>query len=168
MHRPRSTALIVLTAALLFSGAPSAVAEEGVTIDPGSPSGTEYQLPLQRAREEAAGSGSSGLSGSSSGGTQSGSASGASSEPPLFGVGVAKRTKSGGGTAAGAGTSKASGRASRGEGPAPHLSATRTEQLAAAGGSEGGATLTLLSGAAIVVVLGGLAGVILRGRRSGL
>lgn len=167
MPRPRITALVVLTVALQLTGAPAAFAEEGVTIDPASPSGTEYQLPVQRAREEAAGSGSSDLSDSPPASTPSGSGSGASSEPPLFGVGIVKRTKVGG-APAGDGTDKPAGQVGQDGKGGPPISATRKEQLAVAAGSGGGATLTLLGGAGMVVVLGGLAGVILRGRRTGL
>jgi hypothetical protein len=46
----------------------------GVHIDPGSPAGKQYQIPIPAARQETSGA--------------TGSGSGASANPPLFGVGV--------------------------------------------------------------------------------
>lgn len=44
----------MLAACLLLSWAPAAPAQEdGVTVDPDSPSGQEYAIPLQDAREKA-------------------------------------------------------------------------------------------------------------------
>jgi hypothetical protein len=53
----------------------------GVHVDPSSPAGTEYQLPTDRAREQAGG-----------GGGSKGSPGGAAGEAPLFGAGVEDRT----------------------------------------------------------------------------
>ena len=66
-----------LTALLLaLTAAPAAGAQEGVFVDPDSPAGTEYALPLERARGEAA---------PDAGGREGG---GGGSEQPLFGVGI--------------------------------------------------------------------------------
>ena len=66
-----------LTALLLaLTAAPAAGAQEGVFVDPDSPAGTEYALPLDRARGEAA---------PDAGGREGG---GDGSEQPLFGVGI--------------------------------------------------------------------------------
>ena len=64
--------------------APAAAAQDlRPRVDPDSPAGTEYQLPTERAREQAgAGGGSSGASSASSHGTR---------EAPLFGAGVEDR-----------------------------------------------------------------------------
>jgi hypothetical protein len=70
----RKTALIVLLLAL--TAAPAADAQEGAFVDPDSPAGTEYALPLERARGEAA---------PETGGREGG---GGRSEQPLFGVGI--------------------------------------------------------------------------------
>ena len=63
---------LVLPSILLAALLPSAAAakdEPGVHVDPGSPSGKEYAIPLEGARRDASGGGSSsGSSGGSSGG----------------------------------------------------------------------------------------------------
>lgn len=53
----------------------------GVHVDPSSPAGTEYQLPTDRAREQAGASGEA-----------KGAPGGAGGEAPLFGAGVEDKT----------------------------------------------------------------------------
>jgi hypothetical protein len=64
--------LIPLIAALLAVSLPAVATaqDDGVTVDPDSPTGKEYAIPLERARQEAAG------------------ARGSGAETPLFGEGV--------------------------------------------------------------------------------
>jgi hypothetical protein len=60
-------------------------------VDPGSPAGKEYALPLERARREAAGGG----------GDLSSSGSGKSGGSQLFGEGIKKKGRAGGQSAGG-------------------------------------------------------------------
>jgi hypothetical protein len=71
---------LLLVLALGMPG-PAAARGAGVQVDPSSPAGTEYQLPTDRAREQAGGSGGS-----------TGASSGAAGEAPLFGAGVEDKT----------------------------------------------------------------------------
>lgn len=77
--RWRATGFAIACALLAASAAP-ATAQERVQLDPDSPAGVEYQLPLDRARLEAAPS--RGASRPSSGGD-------GGSGVPLFGAGIA-------------------------------------------------------------------------------
>ena len=56
--------------------------DDGVFVDPDSPAGTEYAVPLEQARQEATGTSGAG-------------AAGISGDQPLFGVGI-ERSSSGG------------------------------------------------------------------------
>ena len=80
--------------------APAAMAAGDAIIDPNSPAGTEYDLPLDRARDETSGSvgrrgsgsrGSGSASGLLAGGGGNAGAAGstAGGRAPLFGVGIA-------------------------------------------------------------------------------
>lgn len=75
MRTPARAAVLALLCLAL--GAPGAYAqdEDGVHVDPDSPSGQEYEIPLESARRGAA-------SGDSTGGSSS------ADSPPLFGDGV--------------------------------------------------------------------------------
>src|SRR5687767_11216329 len=71
-----------LAIALALAAPAPGVAQSGdPQVDPDSPAGTEYELPLDRAREEAGG-----------GGGASGSSDGTAGEAPLFGQGVESRS----------------------------------------------------------------------------
>jgi hypothetical protein len=70
-----------VTAAL--AAPPGASAQEGLTVDPDSPAGKEYVIPLDQARRDAVGDRSSVPVGRSS--------VPSSGEPPLFGVGVGRQ-----------------------------------------------------------------------------
>src|SRR4051812_14956644 len=106
--RRKITALAV--GAVAISGglpAGASAAEPGFTVDPQSPAGVEYQIPLDSARGQGGGGtghghhGGGGLGGSSGGGTSSGGGAsgggGGSSASPssnLFGAGIAPATRS--------------------------------------------------------------------------
>ena len=67
---------------------PASSPGNGVTVDPGSPSGKEYAIPIDTARREAAGGSAPGP-----GSTGSGPTSGTPAAP-LFGVGVGRSARS--------------------------------------------------------------------------
>jgi hypothetical protein len=152
---------------LLLSAAPLAHAQEpGLHVDPGSPSGTEYRIPLDQARNDASGGG-----GSQAGG--GGSSSGGSSGSPLFGEGVG----SGGSNAgSGGGSGSRSGGSGHGGSARPGKSggAIGTKLLpsaaldkVASNPTVGPETALLVGGiAAAVLLAGGLLGLLLRRRGS--
>ena len=74
MIRTAFTALLLAVTA----AAPGAAQEDGVFVDPDSPAGKEYAIPLEQARRDAAGGG----------GAERVGGSGASGGQPLFGVGI--------------------------------------------------------------------------------
>ena len=95
--------LVMLAAWLLVpASAPAQNDPNGVHVDPNSPSGTEYDIPVERARREAQGTAKNGAS------RDSGSA-------PLFGAGI-KAKKSDGSSAAASGAGGSSGGGSAGGG----------------------------------------------------
>jgi hypothetical protein len=145
------------TAALAVAASGNAQAQsDDPQVDPNSPAGTEYQLPLDRAREEAGG-------GRGGGGTRG---SGGSRQAALFGEGVEPRRPVGtgassSGTGAGsstqtAGASEAQEQDSAGSAPAT----VRAQAPAPDGGGSG--LLAVGAGAVGVLVLGGRAGVLWR------
>jgi hypothetical protein len=154
-----SGAVMALTAA---TGA--GAQEPGVHIDPGSPTGKEYAVPLSQARGDAApshrrngsasnpaGGGSSG--GSSSGGSSSGgSSSGGSSFSDVpFGQGI-------GTTAAGRPRTPHSARRASGRSERSHGGASRSRALPAASDLDGGAGTGTPVILAIVVLAAGVLG----------
>ena len=143
---------------------PAAAAEDEIFVDPGSPSGKEYALPIDSARRQAAREAERGTAGR----TQ---------RPPLFGEGVdvAPSGSARGGQGAGAGGgggggSTASGRSAR------ELREQRSEPAEAgtpalqaqAGTPDGGVgALAIIGGASVaVLLLGGGIGLLLRRRAS--
>src|SRR5690242_1703421 len=110
--RRKITALAVGTLAL-SGGIPAgaSAAEPGFTVDPQSPAGVEYQIPLDNARGQGGGShgggshngggnigGTSGGGGSNGGGGAAGGTGGSGSSGPssnLFGAGITPATGSG-------------------------------------------------------------------------
>jgi hypothetical protein len=98
----RLLAVLVAGAAATGIGAPvAAAAEPGVHVDPGSPAGKEYALPVDQARHDAGGAATGGGSGSG-GGPSSGS--GSTGGGALFGAGVrpsGQRPGTGGSTTGG-------------------------------------------------------------------
>jgi hypothetical protein len=126
--------ILIVTCALALPAA--AAAQERPKLDPDSPAGVEYQLPLDRAREEAAGEAKGGP--------------GEGKRAPLFGSGVTKP----GSRSAGGGSGEAAGDDSPGEAPAKKMRATTASE----GGS--GASVPLI--AAAVLIVGGALGLGLR------
>lgn len=207
--------LVILAAWLVVpASAPAQNDPNGVQIDPNSPSGTEYDIPVERARREAQGStkkgasrdngsaplfgsgikakkkrGSDGSSaagsgaGGSSGGGSSGGGSGAGGSSAGSGTTTATSdpTGAGGASAATGSTPNAKGGSGAGDGktvdsvasaatvPAGDAAAAgNAQKVAAEAGNPGGGSGTTLaiSGALVVVLLGGLAGWLLRRRPS--
>jgi len=129
-------------------------------VDPGSPAGTEYQLPVDRAREEAGG-GAGGDRGP--GGSQD---DGAGAGPPLFGAGVEADQKQ---KQTGSGSNKSgtdNDPATVGEVERDLGTATpETVRAQAPAPDHGGSGLVAIGGgAAGVLLLGGLAGLAWRRR----
>jgi hypothetical protein len=146
---------IAIIAVLLgLTLAPSAGAQEpGVFVDPDSPAGKEYAIPLEQARREAAGGAS---------GREGGGDAGGSGAQPLFGVGIERSTRAAGGEDAGAATSGGGGdgsirganRQSRGPAPgagdmAPNTGSSAAIEAAARDGSD-----ALLTAGIVAAVLG--------------
>lgn len=143
--------------ALLVPSQQQAIAK-GVFFDPDSPAGKEYALPLDQARDEAAGIGKSdGPSGK---------------RAPLFGEGVSGRgsgpgpSASGGGTGGRSGADRSktpagSGGRGQGQGPQPlHPPTTAAAAISSADGHYALSSAVLWIAA--IVVLGGIAGLVLR------
>ena len=102
----RRTISALAAGAGLAIGATPAVAapEPGFTVDPQSPAGVEYQIPLDHARNQGGGHGNhsvalGGGGSSSSGGGGSSGGSGGGSAAPLFGSGITPATGSSSGKA---------------------------------------------------------------------
>lgn len=152
----RHVALVACGATLLV---PGPVAAQDEVVDPDSPTGKEYKIPLEGARRDAA----------SSTGGKAPSAGTATEPAPLFGEGIVANAKgskttsganpaSGTGSEAGSPEADADDPARGGAGPAPATSTT---------GAPAGGTSTLLligGGGGLVLLVGVLAGVALRGR----
>jgi hypothetical protein len=137
--------------------APAAVAaDDEIFVDPGSPSGKEYALPVDSARKQAAG------------GTQG--AKDRTSTTPLFGEGVDAATpKAGTGKASAAGAKAGAGDAGGGSAGAPPArvatAAPRTLKAQAAAPDGGIGTAAIIGGvSAGVLLLGAVIGVLLRRR----
>lgn len=113
--------------------------QEQARPDPDSPAGVEYQLPLDQAREDAAGEGTSGP--------------GRRGPPPSFGSGISE----GGHSSPTADTSSEGGSATRERKPEATL-AGRTGQPAAPVASQGGSggAIVALIVAAVMIAGGGL------------
>ena len=83
----RAFVLTACLAVLAAAPAPAGAVEPGVHVDPGSPAGKEYALPLEQARREAAGG---------AGGEVSSSNSAQRGRSKLFGEGIKKKAGGGG------------------------------------------------------------------------
>jgi hypothetical protein len=148
MKRPVLTCLCALALA-----APAQAQDPQV--DPDSPAGTEYQLPVDRAREQAGSRGSRG----------SRRAGGAAAEAPLFGEGVEgspRRAPEKRGAGGSARTPTTTGR----QQPELGTSAPDTVQAQAQAPEGGGSGLVAIGVAAGVLLIGGLAGLAWRRRTS--
>ena len=134
--------LLIVTCALWLPAV--AAGQESPRLDPDSPAGVEYQLPLDRAREDAAGEGKG--------------KSGEGKSPPLFGSGVtepeAKPPTASGASSDGSGS--AAGERSPGEAPARKTAKTVPAT------SEGGAGASVSLIAAAVLIVGGALGLGMR------
>lgn len=142
--------------------APAFAQSDAPRVDPDSPAGIEYELPIDRAREDAVGGGAGGSSGRSAGGSSRATAG----ESPLFGEGVT-RSASGSVAKGGSGSGKALPKTSATtaepfEGAAPGSATVRAQTPSPDSG--GGELLTLAAGAGGVLLLGGLAGLLWRRR----
>jgi hypothetical protein len=147
---------LVLPGLLLAAFLPSAAVakdEPGVHVDPGSPSGKEYAIPLEGARRDASGGGSSS-------GSSGGSSGGGAAKAPLFGEGItpAGGSQSGGGSGNGSG-----GSAPKGGKKASAVEQTARSTLASAPAAGSGDS-TAQTGAIglAVLLLGGALGLLLR------
>jgi hypothetical protein len=154
---------IGLLVGLCLLPAPAALAQTpGLHVDPNSPTGKEYAIPLDHARNSASGGGSQ---------AQPSNSGGSDSSSPLFGVGVGGGGGSGNGGSGGSGGS-GSGGAKPGAKPGSKSGARSTPLLptgireASASPSAGVGTPLMVAGiAAAVVLAGALFGLILRRRR---
>ena len=146
---PRRALAAVIAAALALAAPPAAVAQDdGVFVDPDSPTGAEYDIPLERARRDAT------------------SDPGAREQPsrsrtgPLFGEGIS--APAGAKPRPGANARAAAGRREQ------DLPASVEAAVIRPGGPEGGASSALLIGGAglLVLALGAGGGVLLRRARA--
>jgi hypothetical protein len=145
----------------------------GVHVDPGSPSGHEYVIPISGARGETSGGAGSppvGGTGNPPGGGPGNPPGATAASPPLFGVGVtpsssssAARGSSSGGRRSGAG-SRLSHNSARPHGRDLVGAASLSHGLTPASAGTGGpsAWLILLGGAALVLLVGGGGGFAIR------
>ena len=132
---------------------------DGVHVDPDSPAGKEYALPLDSARREA----TPGVGGSN---------------PPLFGAGISPAggsSREGGPTeqkqgrdAPGIGNASGDGNASEGDASGGRPTASGVPGAAAVGDGGGGFSAALMTALVVVAVLvtGGAIGLVLRQTRS--
>jgi hypothetical protein len=162
--------LIHLVVACALVAPSAAAAQEPVQVDPDSPAGVEYKLPLEQARRDAGGSGG--------GGGSPGSGGGSAGPAPLFGAGISaagsQSDGSGGAGATGGDGNRADGEQSRdggggeavaGEGSTAGPGAGESAPSAGTTADEdgGGSTGLILGGIALaVVVVGGALGLALR------
>jgi hypothetical protein len=150
--------LVLAVALLTVDAAAVSAQEDGVFIDPDSPAGTEYAIPLDQARREAAGGGTT---------TQGRAENG----QPLFGAGIAPRSEAPRNEAKGAsatGDARGGGaRKPRAAGvdktPRPGSNAGASTAAVAAAAGDGGSEGLLTAGiAAAVLALGLAAGLVFR------
>jgi hypothetical protein len=146
----------------MLVGAPSALAQgDGVTVDPNSPTGKQYKLPIESAREQANPKGDGNL-------VPPGARPAGTTAAPLFGAGI---------TPASAHIASKTGRKQHaGAKSSPKASSTpmesSTSPLKAAiqnpGAPSGGvgAPLLFAGGAAVLLLLATLVGLLLRRRRT--
>lgn len=136
----------------LAVAAPAAAQDDAPKVAPDSPAGTEYQLPVDHARN--AGSGGGGASHSS----------GTPGEAPLFGAGVERTSRPATKRRPAAGDAPARTKQPPGDRTDRPASTPATIRARAAAPGGGGGLLAIGAGAAGVLLLGGLAGLALRQR----
>jgi hypothetical protein len=163
--------LIHLVVACALVAPSAAAAQEPVQVDPDSPAGVEYKLPLEQARRDAAPGADGGGVGPRSGGGSGGPA-------PLFGAGISaagsQSDGSGGAGATGGDGNRADGEQSRDDGgggaaggggsaAGPGAGESAPSAGTTADENGGGSTGLILGGIALaVVVVGGALGLALR------
>jgi hypothetical protein len=156
MHARTSELVALVALGLLVPGAGAASAQDSeVHVDPDSPAGKEYALPLDSARQDASGgSGGTGAAGQSA---------------PLFGAGVSKAAGRGGGEGSDSGGGQGDGSSSADRGGSNSgVSGGGTAQVARAvadeegGLSPGVITLLIAMGVLFVGILIGLSVRVLR------
>jgi hypothetical protein len=152
------TGPVILLACLVL--APPALAQRGVFVDPDSPAGKEYALPLEEARRHGAGGGAPGAGQPlfCAGIERAGAAAASSEAGP--GSGGAGGSGSGGGDGKARGGGEAGNGASSGAGGGDEAVQRSAAVKAAAGGSSDGLMTAAI--VALVLVTGLLAGVALR------
>ena len=147
--------------ALALTASAAAAAEDEVFVDPGSPSGKEYALPIDSARKQAAGDARNTSSGSQA--------------TPLFGEGVDRDAGSAGGSGSGHsdvdGGSRRGGASGDGGGETsspqradPDGGTPVTARAQAASPDGGSGTIAIIGAGAGVLLLGGAIGLVLRRR----
>ena len=140
---------------MVAAALPVAAQSQAPQVDPDSPAGTEYELPIDRARDQASGGRSGGSGGSSD----------AAGEAPLFGTGVERKTLGSGTEQRSGGNGPAGPTTTTGERRDPKTSTPRTIRAQATAPDDGGSGLGAMSaGAAGVLLIGGLAGLAWRRR----
>jgi hypothetical protein len=139
--------LVAAVTLLTFDAAMVSAQEDGVFIDPDSPAGTEYAIPLEQARRDAAGGGPT---------TRGRAGDG----QPLFGAGIAPRSEAKGesaiGDASGGGARKARA-AGVDKTPRPGANAGASTAAIAAAAGDGSSEGLLTAGIAAAVLALGLA-----------
>ena len=159
MHRLRPQAVAVL--ALLLLPAPAvAQQDDQVFVDPDSPTGKQYAIPLESARRQADPNGDGRLA--PPGGRPAGVA-----PAPLFGEGIATAAKANGANKSSKQKRSAASKPEskqRSQADSGPLKAAINNPGAPAGGI--GSTALIAAGAALVLLLGGLLGFVLRRRAS--
>ena len=149
----RRAACILAGVGILASGGQAAAQSDGVVVDPDSPAGKEYALPLDKARQDVAPAGEAGSSGSE--------------DTPLFGAGISKR-KSGEGGQAGDGNDgrgQGDGGENKGSGGQAAGGSAVTAAAGASGSGLSSGWLTALVAIGVLLV-GGIVGLSLRALRS--
>jgi hypothetical protein len=160
-HSNRSRAVCVLaTLGILAGGGEAAAQSDGVVVDPDSPAGKEYALPLDKARQDVAPTPGAGTDGSDE--------TNGSNETPLFGAGITKRDGGQGGQGDGRdrgdGGAQGDGGGSGGNGgDVANGSVTATAAASGSGLSSGWITALVAFG---VLLVGGIVGLSLRALRS--
>lgn len=157
----RVAARLLATFVLGLALAPAAYAQTpGLHVDPNSPSGHEYAIPLDRARHDAA----PGAGPSSSGGQPP-------SRAPLFGVGVQPSRSAAPGSnakhAARGGRHSHSTGSANGSASSP-LSKASLQRATATPEAGAPASLMVIGGSALVLILGATLGLSLRRRNPSL
>lgn len=149
--------LLMLLFGLAVMAPVASAQDDEVIVDPDSPSGKEYELPIDRAREQAA---ASTPKPASAAGARSAPLFGEGVEPAGAGTRAAQGTRAMGGGPRG-GSSGAAG-ANRADRATVAAAAERTAQAAAPGGASG--LVAIIAAGGGVLLVGGLVGLLLRRR----